>query len=259
MGAGVVARAAIATEADGSGRTRVTRIRSDGPLALRVTAEAVYLVAAAAGPLGGDTFILDVEVGDNSALTVRSAGAMLVLPGRDGAASELVVRARIGAAGRLVFAPEPTVAVAGCRHRARTEITAAAGARLVWREQLVLGRYGESPGQVSSRRDVEMAGEPLLRDELRAGEPLVDRSCAMFGGAKAVGSTLLAGPQYLAAAQAGPVPEAMSASEGGPMSEGGLAVLRLVGPGILVTALADDALTLSRRLRRGEALSVSPA
>ncbi len=53
---GVRARAAVATRADGGGRTRVTVLRSDGPLALRDTPHGVYLVGAAAGPSAGMTW-----------------------------------------------------------------------------------------------------------------------------------------------------------------------------------------------------------
>lgn len=246
MGSGVItgsrvtARAAIHVEADGQGGTTLRRLRSDGPLALRPTAGAVYLVGAAAGPLGGDRLMLEVEVGPHATLVVRSAAATLVLPGRGGAASESAVSARVGEGGRLVFAPEPVIAVAGCRHRARAEITVAAGGTLVWREQIVLGRHAEPSGRYASRLDVETAGVPLLRHELHLGEPDITASPAVLGGAKVVGSTVLTDPSLGAPA---------------PFAADGLAVLPLAGPGVLVSALARDAVELRRRLRRGERLA----
>jgi Urease accessory protein UreH len=120
-----LARAAVTAECDPSGRTRLTRLRSDGPLAVRETSDAVYLVGAAAGPLGGDELELDLEVGPGARLTIRSAATTLTLPG-DGE-SRFTVRARVGEGGHLDFAPEPTVAAAGCQHRAISDITLAQG------------------------------------------------------------------------------------------------------------------------------------
>jgi hypothetical protein len=37
----------------------------------------------------------------------------------------------------LRWLPEPTIATAGCHHRAAARIRLAAGARLVWRDELV--------------------------------------------------------------------------------------------------------------------------
>ena len=69
------AHAAVTAERDASGRTRLTRLRSDGPLAVRETGEAVYLVGAAAGPLGGDELELDLEVGPGAVAPPAAAAA----------------------------------------------------------------------------------------------------------------------------------------------------------------------------------------
>ena len=158
---GLTARAAVAARADGTGRTRVTVLRSDGPLALRETPLGVYLIGTAAGPLGGDDLALDIDVGPGSRLVIRSAAGMLLLPGPHGGRSALAIRARVGPGGHLDFAPQPTVAAAGCDHRASAEIELAAGATLRWREEIVLGRHGEHPGRCTSRLDVTLAGAPL--------------------------------------------------------------------------------------------------
>jgi urease accessory protein len=280
MTTGMTARAVVETEADGDGVTRLRRLRSDGPLALRQVgagggspdrladlagrpALTVYLIGAAAGPLAGDSFMLDVTVGAGSALVIRSTAAMLCLPSRSragagGPPSELVLRATLGAGAALAFLPEPAIAAAGCNHHARTEITAAAGSRLAWREQIVLGRHGERPGHYVSRMDVEYAGVPLLRQELTAGNPVTDSSPAVLRGATAIGCTLLAGQAPL-----GRVPNRELSGDRdqrngwlrNSIAEDGLAVLPLDGPGVLVSALADDSVTLLRRLHRGESLA----
>jgi urease accessory protein len=213
----------------------LTRLRSDGPLAVREAAGAVYLVGAAAGPLGGDDLGLDLEIGPGARLTVRSVAGTLALPG-DGE-SRFTVRARIGAGGHLDFAPEPTVAAAGCRHHAAAEVTLAGEATLRWREELVLGRHGEGPGRHTGRLDVTYGGLPLLRHELRLDDPGTFGSGAVLGTARAVGTVLLAGPGHGAA---------------GPVAAEGLVVMPLAGPGVLVSATAEDAAVLRRRLCQGE-------
>ncbi|MEV5703794.1 urease accessory protein UreD [Actinoallomurus sp. NPDC052274] len=231
-GTGFTARAAVRAERGPGGRTRITRLRSDGPLALREADGAVYLVGAGAGPLGGDDLELTIEVGPGARLDVRSAAATLVLPGRRGAgASRLVVRADVAAGGRLAFTPEPVIAAAGCDHRAPAEATLAEGADLVWREEIILGRHGEPPGRYTGRFDVTVGGTPLLRHELRIDEDAP--SGAVLGDARAVGTLLVTG----ATAE--------------PYAEEGLAVLPLAGPGVLVTALAADAVRLRERLTAG--------
>ena len=237
MSTGFTARAAVAAECDGAGRVRITRLRSDGPLALRVSGETVHLVGAGAGPLGGDDLELTVGVGPGARLDVRSAAASLVLPGRPGSPpSRLTVRARVAAGGRLDFSPEPAIAAAGCDHRALADIRLDEGAELVWREEIVLGRHRERPGRYVSRFDVTVGSVPLLRHELRIDEDAT--SSAVLGGAKAVGTLLVSGP--------GPAPE--------PYAGEGFAVMPLAGPGVLVTALAPDSVRLRERLER-----VSPA
>ncbi|WP_067479714.1 urease accessory protein UreD [Actinomadura hibisca] len=238
------ARAAVTATCGADGRTRLPRLRSDGPLALRETAPldgaTVYLVGAAAGPLGGDDLELELLVEAGARLTVRSAATTLALPG-DGA-SRMTVRAEVGPGAHLDFAPEPTVAAAGCHHRAAADIALRGGATLRWYEELVLGRHREQPGRHTSRFDVTIDGVPLLRHELRLDDPAVYGSRAVLGDARAAGSVLLAGPGLTRE----------------PHTADGLAVLPLAGPGVLVTALAADSATLRRRLARGEELASRP-
>jgi urease accessory protein len=233
----LTARTAVACRLDAGGRTRITVLRSDGPLALRETPAGVYLVGTAAGPLGGDDLALDIDVGPGSRLVIRSAAGMLLLPGPHGGASALRITARVGRAGRLDFAPQPAVAAAGCYHRTAARIDLAAGATLRWREEIVLGRHGEPSGRCASRMDVTVAGTAAYRGELAVGGPQTDHSSAVLDGAGAAGSVLL-----IDAARPRP-PAAVHE---------GLAVLPLAGPGAAVTATAPDAVLLARRLDLGE-------
>ena len=236
----VRARAAVSTRADDDGRTHVTVLRSDGPLALRDTTHGVYLVGAAAGPLGGDDLALDIEVGPGSCLVIRSAASMLLLPGPHGGTSALRITARVGPGGRLDYGPQPAVAAAGCDHRTRAVIELGTGAALRWREEIVLGRHGEPPGHCGSRLDVGLAGSPVFRGELTVGCPGTDSSSAVLGGARAAGGVLLV--------EEGRAQPPAAAHDG-------LAMLPLAGPGVSVTATAPDAATLARRLDHGEHLA----
>jgi urease accessory protein len=236
---GFTSRAAVVAERGPGGRTRLSRLRSHGPLALRESGGAVYLVGAGAGPLGGDDLELSVDVGPGACLEVRSAAASLVLPGRE--PSRLVVRARVDAGARLIFSPEPAIAAAGCDHRAFADVTVEGGAELIWQEEIVLGRHGERSGRYVSRFDVTSGGVPLLRHELRVDSDAP--STAVLGDAKAVGTVLLTGKGLLTE----------------PYASEGLAVLPLAGPGVLVTALATDTVRLRERLSRGRVEAQLPA
>lgn len=258
------ARAVVVAEPGGAGRTALTRLRSDGPLAVRAGRPArdagepaiVYLVGAAAGPLGGDDLTLRVTVAPGARLVVRSVATTLVLPG-DGE-SRLTILACVGAGGRLDFAPEPTVAVARCRHTSVAAIDLEPGAVLRWREELILGRHDEPPGRYASRSDVTLDGFPLLRHELRLDGAGTYASRAVLGGAAAVGTVILAGPGLTDEPYAGPTDDAAGDAAGEDAGDADLAVLPLAGPGVLVSATAGDAAALRRRLERGTALATGP-
>ncbi|MEU7693031.1 urease accessory protein UreD [Microbispora hainanensis] len=241
------AHALIRTEAASGGRTRLETLRSDPPLTLRQTGpQRVHLVSTGAGPLRGDHLDLDVDVAPGTSLEVRSVGATLVLPGLADAPSVMVVRARVGAGATLRFSPEPTVLAAGCAHRLVVRLSLAEDATVFWREEIVFGRHGERPGRCHSRFDATVAGRPLLRQDLLIGEEALDGSPAVYGDARCVGSTLLAGPAWAPPA----VPDVKR--ERRAVLGDGWAALPLGGPGVQVCALGADAVELRERLRRGE-------
>ncbi|MFF4771250.1 urease accessory protein UreD [Microtetraspora fusca] len=261
----VRAHAAIRTERGPGGRTRLETLRSDPPLTLRQTGpDVVHLVSTAAGPLGGDRLVLDVAVAPGTTLEVRSIASTLVLPGPCAADSVMLVTARVGAGASLRFVPEPTVLAAGCSHRVAVRLSLARDAAVFWREEIVFGRHGERPGRCRSRFDAVVDGTPLLRQELVVGEPAMDGSPAVYGTARCVGSTLVTGYGAFPAMHNhgdGP-PRGEHTQAGAPESAprravlgDGCAVLPLAGPGVLVSALADDAVQLRERLQWGEALA----
>ncbi|MFC8850494.1 MULTISPECIES: urease accessory protein UreD [unclassified Micromonospora] len=253
------ARARVVACADGRGGTRLTELRGESPLLLRSTAAegglaTVYVVGGAAGPLGGDDLLLEVEVGPGAALRVGSVAASVALPGRPGAASRMRVHAVVQAGATLHWVPEQLVAAAGCDHIAEARVELAAGARLTWRDELICGRYGESPGDAVVRTSVDHDGRPLLRQSMAVGPSAPGwAGPAVLGGASATGSLLLVEPD--APAGPGALAPATIPHQSGPRRPvtgddgGSVAWLPLAGgPAVLLTATAADAHTLRERL-----------
>lgn len=240
LAASVNARCRIAVEYAGRGMTRIATLRSQPPLLLRPTPGAVYLVGGAAGPLGGDDVHLEVRVGSNASLTLRTVAACVALPGTHGATSCFTVDVYVGTEGSLCWLPEPSVAACGCRHQVRAVVRAEQGARVVWREALLLGRHGEVPGSYWSRMDLEVSGRPVLRQELAVGPavPGWDAS-AVTGGARAIGSVLVVDPGWT---ENVPSPAMLGDTA---------AAFPLAGPAALVSALASDATSLLATLAGG--------
>jgi urease accessory protein len=260
------ARAALATEcvtlSGGPARTRVSTLRSQAPLVLRLThpkgpepwtgrdagAARVCLAAGAAGPVGGDQLALTVDVGTRSTLVLREISASLLLPGPHGEQSSLHTTVRVEAGATLVWLPEPVIAAHGCHHRTDVRVELGPGARLVLREELLLGRHGEQPGAVAQHLQVRIAGRPLLHQDLALGPGAVGwDSAAVTGGRRALGSLVVVDPAW-----ADDPPQAS-------LLGNTAAVMPLAGPAALVSALAPDALALRRCLDAGLTLLTAPA
>jgi urease accessory protein len=223
-------------------------MRSAVPLVLRRTPEAVYLVGAAGGPLGGDLLALRISVLAGAFLRLRTAAASIALPGLDDAESRLTVTASVEPGGRLEYLPEPLVVSSRARHVSDFRVTLAEGASLVLRDELILGRHGEPGGSACTSLCVSYGGRPLLRQALSvSGCDEAALGPAVLAGHRAVGSLLTAGSSV-----SRPPSPLSSLSMGGSRPPSPLATSRAVmplsGPGVLVTALADDAVSLRRRL-----------
>lgn len=250
-----VARAA----ANGVAGSRITRLRSEPPLVLRPTHPSgpeplgcwnlqrqlparVSLAAGAAGPVGGDELHLSIDVEAGAALVLRTVSATLVLPGPHCQPSRSEVTIRVAAGGILVWLPGPLIAARGCHHHTVTRVMVEPGARLLVREELVLGRHGEQPGMIRQRLRICIGAHPLHDQELSIGPGAAGwDGPAVTGGHRAVGSLLVIDPD-LSAGGHQPLSDATSADT---------ALLPLSGPAVLVTALADDGLALRHRLDTG--------
>jgi len=222
------------------GVTRLPVLASQVPLVLRRTPSAVYVVGGAAGPIGGDSLSLSITVGAGAFLRVRTAAASIALPGLDGLESVLRVCVTVGEGGRLEYLPEPVVVADRARHATLVSVALASGASLVLRDELLLGRHGEAGGTARTALQVSYEGRPLLRQSLSiSGTDPASLGPAVLAGHRAAGTLLRVNEPETAGIPARATPE--------------VAVMPLAGPGVLVTALARDAVTLRRRLDGTEA------
>ncbi|MGW5849737.1 urease accessory protein UreD [Streptomyces sp. NPDC055254] len=233
------ATARIHAVADGRGGTALPVLAGEGPLALRRTrgraAEAgVVLVGAMSAPLGGDRLGIEAVAGAGAHLRLTSAAATLALPGRGGEPARYDVDLTVEEGASVHWLPEPLVSVRRSDLRVRTRVRLAPGARLVLREEQVLGRAGEAPGLLRSRLTATLDGRPLLDQELACGPgaPGGWDGPAGLAGHRAIGQLLLVEPAFAGR----PAAAAMLGEFA--------AVTPLAGPAVLVTALAPDGLRL---------------
>ncbi|WP_333742754.1 urease accessory protein UreD [Streptomyces ardesiacus] len=240
---GVRASARVLARGDGRGGTALPVLEGEGPLALRRTrgsgAEArVMLVGAMSGPLGGDHFTVDVQARSGARLRVGSAAATLALPGQDKDGARYDVRLTVDDGAELCWLPEQLISAGGSDLRLTTSVDLAAGARLLLREEQVLGRAGEEPGRLTSRLTVRIDGRCVLDQELGCGPgaPGGWDGPAGLAGHRAVGQVVVVRPEFADRPPAGCV------------YEEGAAVMPLAGPAALVSAVAPDGLRLRRLL-----------
>ncbi|MFD9035169.1 urease accessory protein UreD [Streptomyces sp. NPDC059567] len=239
------ATARIVADADGG----LPLLESDGPLALRRTRTTgpytrVTVVGAMSAPLGGDRLAIETDVRDGARLLVDSAAATVALPGRAAGPAAYDIRITVGDDAVLRWLPEQLVSAYGSDLRMRTTVELAPTARLVLREEQILGRHGEETGTLVTRLTVRRAGRPLLDQELAygPGAPGGWGGGAVLAGHRATGQLLVVEPEF----EDKPVE---------PRTLTGNAVLApLAGPAALVTVVAADALQLRRTL--DEALGI---
>ncbi|MER6027065.1 urease accessory protein UreD [Streptomyces sp. NPDC001851] len=240
---GVRADARIVARADGRGGTALPVLDSDGPLALRRTRSSgteakVMVVGAMSGPLGGDRFTLTARVEEGARLHVGSAAATLALPGQTKGEARYDVRLDVADGAELNWLPEQLISARGSDLHVTTRAELGAAARLVLREEQVLGRSGEDPGRLTSRLTVRVAGRTVLDQELSygPGAPGGWDGPAVLAGHRAVGQLVVVRPEFA------------DRPVGARMVGECAALIPLAGPAVLVSAVAPDALRLRRVL-----------
>lgn len=246
---GVRADARIVARGDGRGGTVLPVLDGEGPLALRrVRASGdearVMVVGAMSGPLGGDRFRVRARAAAGARLHVGSAAATIALPGQHKGEAQYDVRLDVADGAELNWLPEQLISAGGSDLRVTTRAELAAGARLVLREEQVLGRVGEEPGRLTSRLTVRVAGRTLLDQELSCGPgaPGGWDGPAVLGGHRSVGQLVVVRPEFAERPVAARVLGECAA------------LMPLAGPAVLVSAVAPDALRLRRLLDEALAL-----
>ena len=152
------------------GRTSLPVVRAVGQLAARRTGRhTVHLVAAAAGPLGGDVTEVLLSVHSGARLVVRSVAAAVALPNPGGLPSESTVDAEVDDGAALELGLWPTVVAARADHRSALRASVAEGARLTCEERVVLGRTCEAPGRWSGTVRLERGGGAVLHSSVELG------------------------------------------------------------------------------------------
>lgn len=245
VASGVRGTARITARGDGRGGTALPVLDGEGPIVPRRTRSTgvgaqVALVGAMSGPLGGDHLTVEAAAHDGARLHIGSAAATLALPGQAKEAARYDVRITVGDDAELCWLPEQLISVRDSDLRVTTRAELAASARLVLREEQVLGRTGEEPGRLSSRLTVRRAGRLLLDQELSCGPgaPGGWDGPAVLAGHRAIGQLVVVRPEF---ERERPEPTLLGDSA---------ALTPLAGPAVLVTAVASDALRVRRVLDR---------
>lgn len=227
--------------------TTLPRLRSDGPFHLRQMRASgrsarVGIIGAMSAPLGGDRLNIDITAEDRAELEVVTGAATLALRGPTTDPATYDVRLTVGEHAGLRWMPRPLISAAGSNLRQTYTAELAETARLLLREEQLLGRADEEPGHLVSRLLIRRAGRPLLDQQSAYGypEPGWDGP-AVLGGHRAVGQLLLVDPQM--DTQREPVLL-------GGRSRDGCAVLAPLadGPALLATAAAPTSAALRELL-----------
>ncbi|MFE2737003.1 urease accessory protein UreD [Streptomyces sp. NPDC059349] len=249
MTAGVRSTARITASDDGRGGTCLPVLDAEGALALRRIRSTgpdarVMLVGAMSGPLGGDHMSVEAHATAGARLRIGSVAATIALPGQAKGEARYDVRLTVDDGAELHWLPEQLISACASDLRVTTRAELAPGARLVLREEQVLGRTAEEPGRLTSRLTVHRAGRPLLDQGLACGPgaPGGWDGPAVLGGHRALGQLVVVKPEF---EKDRPPPALLGENA---------ALMPLAGPAVLVTALASDALrlrgTLDDALRR---------
>lgn len=131
---------------------------------------AVALVAGRAMLLPGDDVRIDIRIDEGCELHLVDIGGLVVYgrPEGDDAPARWQAVAELAPAARVTWEGLPTVVTEHGRLLRSTTLRMASGSSALLRETLVLGRTGESGGELRSEMDAEDERGPLLRETLEA-------------------------------------------------------------------------------------------
>ncbi|MFE2375610.1 urease accessory protein UreD [Streptomyces sp. NPDC059398] len=187
----------VAVERDTAGRDVPRELRPGAFLAPRPLLPApdglhLALVGTRAGLLAGDALTLRITVGAGARLhLVEPAG--LVAYDHRGGTSAWHARVEIAEGGELTWDAQPFVVSSGADVLRTMDIGLAAGARMLWRDTLVLGRSGERGGRVRATTRATYDGADLLVEELDLRDPEIRELPGILGAHRVIGSVTALG------------------------------------------------------------------
>lgn len=175
-------------------RNVVVNQRSAAPFSVRQCGQRILLASSAAAPVGGDELELSIEVGCGAQADVGSVAASIAWPGVGGVASSTTTTCSVGQAAHLDLWLEPTISVAGSRHRTATVVRLDDEATCRVVEEAVLGRSNQPSGHLDLSLRVERGGRPLLHHDESFGPDVAGAlSSVSVGGARHALSAVLVG------------------------------------------------------------------
>ncbi|UWX97846.1 urease accessory protein UreD [Arthrobacter zhaoxinii] len=187
----------------------------------------VALIGISMMLLGGDDVRIEVAVGTGVTLEVIEPAGMVAYDA-EGKQSRWTLEAVLAEDAVLIWEGAPVVAAAGSNMLRETRVQLGAGARILIRDTLVLGRSGEEAGPLRSRTRLTGPAGDYLYEDLDLHGPR-HRAVGVLGASKVLDSATAAGwrPQSLP-------------PDGGP-GRTGAQRLDLAAEGAVVRALAATA------------------
>lgn len=244
--AGVHATARIVAAAQGD-TTVLPVLDGEGPFDVRGLhphghQARICIIGAMIAPLGGDRLRIEATARRGAALHITTAAATLALRGPTTEHATYDVHLTVEEHAQLHWLPKALICTAGSNLRQSWTIDLAPTARLVLREEQILGRTGEPPGHLITRITVRRGGRTLLDQQAEYGPdtPGWDGP-AVLAGHRATGQILIVDPAFE------DKPPATRLLGGAPENGQGV-VAPLAGPAALATAVAPDSLRLRRLL-----------
>ncbi|WP_405387571.1 urease accessory protein UreD [Streptomyces sp. NBC_01102] len=164
------------------------------PRSLLPAADGLHLalVGTTAGLLAGDDLLIRVTVGPGARLHLMEPAGLVAYDHRGGASSWRAV-VEIAEGGELYWDSRPFVISSGAEVTRAMEADLAPGARMLWRDTLVLGRSGERGGSVRATTRATHEGRELLVEDLDLSDPDLRELPGLLGPHRVVGAVTALG------------------------------------------------------------------
>ncbi|WP_326700734.1 urease accessory protein UreD [Streptomyces sp. NBC_01754] len=150
------------------------------------------LVGTTAGLLAGDDLSIRITVGPGARLHLMEPAGLVAYDHRGGTSSWRA-EVEVAEGGQLCWDSRPFVVSSGAEVTRAMEVRLAPGARMLWRDTLVLGRSGERGGRIRATTRADHDGGELLVEDLDLTEPDVRELPGILGPYRVIGSVTALG------------------------------------------------------------------